>query len=96
VLPQPCRQVQVSADQQAEVQVSDCKALQLVSADQASLVVVDHLVSLRDSRLLVSLHPALVDLSQVRLALRLPLAVVDSHQDDPTQDLFGRKLAISC
>lgn len=88
-LPQPWQQAQVSADRQAEVQESACKALQLALVDLVSLAVVDRLDSLLlDFPQLVSLLPALVDLPQARLALHLPLAAVDSLPGDRSRELL--------
>lgn len=84
-LPQPWQQAQVSADRQAEVQESDCKALQLALVDLALLAVVGRLDSLLlGFPQLVSLLPASVDLPQARLASHLPLAAVDSLPGDRT------------
>jgi hypothetical protein len=80
----PLQQAQVSADRQAEAQVLDCKALQLVLEDRASLDVVLLLVSLQASHLQASLHLALVALPAVLLALHLPLVAVDSRLGDRT------------
>jgi hypothetical protein len=81
-LPQPWQQAQVSADRQAEAQVSDFRALPLVWVDLASLVVAQRLASLLVSLLRVSLLPVLAELHLA--ASHLPLVAGGFPLDDRT------------
>jgi hypothetical protein len=75
VLPQLWQQAQVSADRQAEAQVSDFRALPLVLEDLASLAVVDLLASLL-CLLALLLLLALVGLHQAHLASHLAVGTL--------------------